>query len=218
LANKRSKQTITLGSGKVYTMLFTGTLPDFTALEAESNLIGWIKGGASVEYAPEFYTAKDDLGMAQKMIITEESVVFKSGIMTWNGETLVKLTNTGRVTESAGKRVLKLGGAQNFDGKKYVIHFVHEDAADGDLRITIVGQNQSGFTLTFAKDAETVVDAEFMALPNLDSEGTLVMLTEETGEAKSRIAPATEKSPKKAPAASEAGKTATDMTDSTPKG
>ena len=30
------------------------------------------------------------------------------------------------------------------------IHFVHEDPVDGDVKIIIVGQNTSGFTLQFA--------------------------------------------------------------------
>lgn len=179
MPEKRNKESITLGSGKVYITEFAGELPAFTALETKENLIGWIKGGASLEYAPEFYTAKDDLGMVQKVIITEEDVIFKSGIMTWNGDTLKTLTNTGRVSETGTKRTLKVGGSANFDGKKYIIHFVHEDKADGDIRITIIGQNQAGFVLTFAKDAETVVDAEFRAQPNLDDEGTLVIVTEE---------------------------------------
>ena len=60
-----------------------------------------------------------------------------------------------------------------------MLHFVHEDAADGDIRVTIVGKNEAGFTLAFAKDKETVVDAEFKAKPH-DSEGTLIVYEEET--------------------------------------
>ena len=43
----------------------------------------------------------------------------------------------------------------------------------------IVGQNQAGFTLSFAPSDATVVDAEFKAMPNLDGEGTLVNYVEE---------------------------------------
>ena len=45
----------------------------------------------------------------------------------------------------------------------------------------IVGQNEAGFTLAFAKDKETVVDAEFKASP-MDSEGTLIHYEEEIVE------------------------------------
>ena len=68
--------------------------------------------------------------------------------------------------------------AAYYASKSYVIRFLHEDAVDGDVRVTIVGQNTSGFTLAFAKDAETVIDAEFSALPN-DANGTLIIVEEE---------------------------------------
>lgn len=176
---KRDTEVITLGSGKLYIAEYAGTIPESLTLEVTGNLIGHISGGASLEYTPEFYTASDDLGLVSKTILTAEEVLLKSGILTWNGDTLEKLSATGRVTEAAGKRTLKIGGINNQSGTEYVIRFVHEDAVDGDIRITIVGKNQAGFTLAFAKDAETVVDAEFKATPNLDSEGTLVIIEEE---------------------------------------
>lgn len=178
---KRTKETITLGSGKIYAIEYTDEVPSNETIETSDNLLGYIKGGAELEYSPEFYEAKDDLGLVQKTIITEEEAILKSGIMTWNADTLAKLAATSRVTESEGIRTLKIGGVANQNGKKYVIRFVHEDAVDGDVRITIVGQNQSGFTLSFMKDEETVIDAEFKALPNLDKEGTLILFEEEIG-------------------------------------
>ena len=76
--------------------------------------------------------------------------------------------------------LIKIGGLDN--GKQYIIHFVHEDKVDGDLRATLVGQNTSGFELTFAKDTETVIDVEFSATKGkIDNEGTLVIITEEIG-------------------------------------
>lgn len=59
-----------------------------------------------------------------------------------------------------------------------MIHFVHKDETDGDIRVTIVGNNQAGFSFAFAKDKETVIDAEFKAAPQ-DSEGTLILYEEE---------------------------------------
>lgn len=178
---KRDKEVITLGSGKLYITEYEDAIPTDVLLETSDNLIGYISGGASLQYTPEFYTATDDLGYAQKTVITAEEVLLTSGIMTWNGNTLEKLSATGRVTEdpAKGKRTLKIGGLANQNGKKYVVRFLHEDAADGNLRVTIVGTNQAGFTLAFAKDAETVVDAEFKADPSLDSDGTLVIVEED---------------------------------------
>lgn len=100
------------------------------------------------------------------------------GIMTWNGKTLKKLCSTARVTEDAAKRTVKIGGVGNEDGKKYVLRFLHEDAIDGDCRITIVGTNSGGLTLAFTKDKETVIDATFEAMPH-DSDGTLIIYEEE---------------------------------------
>lgn len=169
---------IVLGSGKLYITEFTGTIPADETIETEVNLLGLIQGGASIAYTPSYYECKDDLGLASKKFITDEEVVLKSGIMTWNGNTLNKLTQTGRVEETESLRTVKIGGAGNYADTKYVIHFVHKDAVDGDVRITVVGSNQAGFELAFAKDKETVINAEFKAVPQ-DTEGTLVVFKEE---------------------------------------
>lgn len=62
--------------------------------------------------------------------------------------------------------------------KRYVLCFHHVDAVDGDIWVMIVGNNQSGIELAFAKDKESVIDAEFKALPS-DSDGTLITYIEE---------------------------------------
>ena len=139
---KRSTETITLGSGKLYVVEYTGTtLPDNATIETDANRLGWIKGGAKLNYSGEFYDAEDDLGMVSKRKLTTENVSLSSGVMTWNGKTLEKLCATARVTEADNKRTVKIGGLDN--GKQYIIHFVHEDKVDGDLRATLVGQNTS---------------------------------------------------------------------------
>ena len=62
---KRDKDTITLGSGKVYLKTYAAEVPatkaDLTALCADANLLGHIKGGAALEYTQETYEEKDDL-------------------------------------------------------------------------------------------------------------------------------------------------------------
>lgn len=171
-------EKIVLGSGKLYVTTFSGTLPEDTALETSDNLIGLIQGGATLTYTPTFYEAKDDLGLVSKKYLTEEEVILKSGIMTWNGKTIEKLTATSRVSEASGVRTVKIGGIDNYTGAKYVIHFVHTDDVDGDIRITIVGSNEAGFEMAFAKDKETVINAEFKAQPQ-DAEGTLILYKEE---------------------------------------
>ena len=168
---------IVLGSGKLYVAEFDASIPSDSDLENSGNLIGYIQGGATLEYSPEFYEAKDDLGYVYKKFLTNEEAILKSGIMTWNGDTLEKLCSTARVTTSNGVKTVKIGGIGNYDGKSYVIHFLHEDDEEGDIRITIVGSNEAGFEMSFAKDKETVINAEFKAQPH-DSDGTLILYSE----------------------------------------
>lgn len=171
-------EKIVLGSGKLYTMLFNGTIPDNDVIETDDNLLGLISGGADLEYKPKFYEVTDDLGLVQKSILTEETVTLKSGVLTWNGNTLTRLCSTARLTESNGKRIVKIGGINNQDGKMYIIRFVHTDKADGNIRVTIVGNNQAGFGFKFTKNKETVVDTTFQASP-MDGEGTQIIYEED---------------------------------------
>ena len=60
-----------------------------------------------MEYKPSYYEAKDDLGYVNETIITEEEATLKSGIMTWNAETLNKLCDTARVTENKRKETAR---------------------------------------------------------------------------------------------------------------
>lgn len=172
-------EKIVLGSGKLYVTEFTNSIPEDSVLETKENILGYIQGGATLSYTPSFYEAKDDLGLVVKKMLTDEEVVLKSGIMTWNGKTLEKLCGTARVTEAGSTRTVKIGGIGNYNGKKYVIRFVHTDEVDGDIRLTIVGSNEAGFEMAFAKDKETVVNVEFKAMGGLDTEGTLVEYKEE---------------------------------------
>lgn len=175
---KRDKDTVTLGSGKIYLQTFSESMPTVDALCVESNLLGYIKGGASLEYTQETYEEKDDLGYVSKIITTNEEAVLKCGLLTWNGTTLKKLLDRCSSTEASGKRTTKIGGAGNAQGGYYAICFHHEDKTDGNLWILIKGRNTAGATLTFATDAGTTVEPEFKALPH-DSDGTLVELIEE---------------------------------------
>nr|DAM20943.1 MAG TPA: hypothetical protein [Caudoviricetes sp.] len=182
---KGSKEKVTLGSGKLYIDEFTGQLPEFEQLLAQmankEHQAGWIKNGASVEYKPTMTTEKDDLGYVVKEVLTEEEATFKSGLFTWNAETLQKLCSTARIETKGKYRILKIGGAGNDDGKQYVILFVHEDKVEGNCYLVIVGRNSAGFTITYAADSATVIDAEFGCKPQ-DEDGTLIQFVEEIEE------------------------------------
>lgn len=176
--SKRDKETITLGSGKIYIQEATDTMPTTETICTDENLLGWIKGGASLTYTEETYEEKDDLGHVSKIVTTSEEAILKCGLLTWNGQTLDKLIDRCKVTESGGKRTVKIGGAGNAKGKYYAVCFLHEDKADGNLWVMIKGRNTAGAALTFANDAGTVIEPEFKAMPH-DKEGTLIELTEE---------------------------------------
>ena len=171
-------ERIILGSGKLFCMTFTGAIPEDTEIETENNQLAHIKGGASLEYNAETYTAKDDLGVVQKTKVTNEEATLKAGLLTWCAKTLKKLCATARVTETAKKRTVKIGGIKNQKDEKYLIRFLHEDDTDGDIRVTIVGKNEAGFSFTFAKDAESILEPQFKAYP-MDKEGTLIIFDEE---------------------------------------
>lgn len=177
---KRDDQVITLGSGDLMIKEFLDEMPAYTDFDPATDLLGRIKGGATLEYSGEWYTATDDTGKVSKTIITEEEATLTSGIITWNGNTLAKLCATGRVTDDAeqGIRIVKIGGIANNDGKSYALCFHHTDKTDGDVWIVIRAVNQGGFSLAFVKDEETVIDAEFTCLPQ-DDEGTLIQYVEQ---------------------------------------
>lgn len=176
--NKRDAEVITLGSGDLMIKEYTDTMPAYTEFNAETDLLGRIQGGCTLEYKGTWYEAKDDTGKAVKTIVTEEEATLKSGICTWNGKTLAKLCSTARVTEDAGIRTVKIGGVGNHNGKSYALCFHHTDKIDGDVWVVVRAVNQGGFSLAFAKDKETVIDAEFKCLPH-DTEGTLIEYVEE---------------------------------------
>ena len=175
---KRDAEVITLGSGDLMVKEYDNVMPAYTDFDESADLLGRIQGGATLEYKGTWYEAKDDTGKAVKTIITEEEVTLKTGILTWNGKTLTKLCSTARITEADGIRTVKIGGVGNHDGKSYAVCFHHKDKIDGDVWVLIRGVNQGGLSLAFAKDKETVIDAEIKALPQ-DDEGTLIQYVEE---------------------------------------
>lgn len=168
---------IVLGSGNVYIMGFDGEVPAAELIETEENRVGYIQGGASLQYSPTELQISDDTGTFTRRYLTKEEVTFKSGVMTWTLNILNQLSCAGRYTEANGIRTLKLGGAGAREMKKLLIHFVHTKDDGNTIKITIAGTASNGFTLAFAPDKETVIDAEFKAITQ-DKDGTLVVVTE----------------------------------------
>lgn len=174
---KRDNKTITIGSALPYCIPYTDTVPTVEDICKEENLLGYIKSGAAVEYSEEAHEEKDDLGRVSKIVTINEEALVKLGLITWNGESLQKLVDRCKVTTSDGKRITKIGGAGNAQGKYYVLCLHHPDPVDGDLWVLIVGRNTAGFTITLATDEGALVEPEFKAMPQ-DEDGTLIQLIE----------------------------------------
>ena len=173
---------IILGSGDLYLMKFTGDIPEDAAIETEANRAGNIKSGANLEYSIESQTVQDDKGRVKKTIITKETVLFKTGLITWVKQYIQALVQTARVDETtkAGHRVFKLGGLSNLNKDKWLWRFVHTYDDGKKLRLTVTGKNTGTVSLAFQPENETVVNAEITA-DTLDSAGTLVILDDEIG-------------------------------------
>lgn len=168
-----------LGSGRLYLLDLPsdGNIPDDATLEAEENWAGQIKGGAAINYVPTFYDVKSDETIIDTFI-TNEDVTLKTGVMTVTAEIMKRLSATGRITtdQTTGKKTLLLGGLNNINHTKSIVHFVHK-GANSTIRVTIVGKNIKGFGLNFLPETETVLDAEFKSLAQ-DKEGTLLRWTQ----------------------------------------
>ena len=169
---------IPVGSGYLYGTEFTGAIPADSAIEIEANRVGYIEKGATCQYKPTTKTFKDDYGIKQRVALTEEEVTLKASLIAWSSANLDMFSMTGRVTETQGRRMVKIGGLGNASGKNYLWRFVHPDAKLGDVRLTIVGTNTGGFTLTYKPDDAGNLDLEITAQPS-DSEGTLILYDEE---------------------------------------
>lgn len=177
---RENPDKITLGSGKIYILEYSGTMPEIDAFCKEENLLGKIKGGAQLTYTTETHDEQDDLGTTSKVIITKEAATLKLGLITFNGQTIAKLNDRCKVTEdkTKGRRTLHIGGAGNSQGKQWAYCFHHHDKEDGDAWVRVRGANQAGLALAYAMDAGSKLEPEIKALPS-DAEGTLIIYDEE---------------------------------------
>lgn len=180
-----NSEDIILGSGDTYICEYTGEIPADDVIETDANRAGNTKGGASVEYSAANTTVQDDKGRVKKTITTEETVKFKTGMMTWSPEYIKALISTARVDETtkAGHRIIKIGGLSKQNNKKYLFRFVHTRQDGRKLRCTITGKNTGALSLAFQNENPSTIDSEITA-ETLDGEGTLVIFDDELPAAK----------------------------------
>ena len=165
-----------------YVTEWIGTIPDDEELETEKNMIGRTKNGATLNYDATWYTAESDDGKAKKRRLVGEKASISYGNITWYSKTLETIIATARTQEKDGVRITKIGGVQNDNGRRYLIRGVYHDFIDGDIRITGVGVNTSGWEAAFKPDSETIIQSTFELEPLIDDEGTLLLYEEETIE------------------------------------
>lgn len=175
-----NSENIILGSGDLYIVEYTGSVPEDATIETEDNRAGNIKGGATLEYKSDSTTVEDDKGRVKKTVTTGETVTFKSGLLTWAKQYIQAIIATARVDEAtkAGHRIFKIGGLNTASKKKYLWRFVHTRGDGRKLRITVTGKNTGTISLAFDPSKESTVDAEITA-DTLDGEGTLVIVDDE---------------------------------------
>lgn len=169
------KDRIALGSGKCYLAEFDGTLPTIEELKVDKNLFSRVKEGCELEYTTESFTEESDDGAVKKTIITKEDAKLRPGFIVTNSAVVDKLVATGRVDEQEDRTIVKIGGLNNDNGKSYAILFYHEDKADGDVAVLIVGKNTAGLKFAFKKSAGSILNPEFTAEPQ-DDAGTLIQI------------------------------------------
>ena len=180
--NSNRLKAIPLGSGNVYILPVNSTYPTMPTdqqFEADGNMIGRTKNGATLTYSGEYYTAVSDDGVAKKTKLTSETVTFSWGIMTWNVETVKQILQTA-TTEVVGSGAtqyaqVKIGGIGNQSSQEYWIHFVGGDDIDGKITVTGRGLNTAGLESAFANDSETILTPTFDFSP-MDNDGTLVVI------------------------------------------
>ena len=169
---------IPLGSGYLFHTEFTGTVPADSVIESEANRLGYIEGGAELEYGVESTQFKDDFGIVIRNKITAETATLSCSLIAWDRKDLEVFAPTARITEATGKRTIKIGGLENDKGKVHLFRFVHKDSEMGDLRITVVGTQSEGFTLSYKKDEAGAIALKVAAQAS-DNEGTLILMSED---------------------------------------
>ena len=168
---------IPVGSGHVYATEFSGTIPADNVIETEANRLGYVEGGGTIEYQPSFAMFRDDLHIVSRTKLTSEECTFKAELLAYSLSDMDKFASTARIAEADGHRTIKIGGMVNDSGKRWLIRFHHPDAKYGDVRLTVVGTQAGGFTLTYKNDEASKMALEIHAEPS-DNEGTLILMDE----------------------------------------
>lgn len=179
------EKPITIGSADVYIQEFEGTLPAVDDICVEANRFCYTKNGATIRYTQTAQTISDDLGRIRKTVYSGDEATVQLGVLGWIGTTLEKAISTASVSTrtqgegaAANRRVTKIGGVGNDNGKRYVVCLHHTDKQDGDCWWMLVGKNTEGLELQYQVEDGTVFQPTFTAEP-YDNDGHLLWFEEE---------------------------------------
>ena len=162
-----------LGSGDLYIMAYSGGgIPEDATIETSDNMVGGIKGGATVSYTPTIYSVSDDMRRMKKSLITAEEATFKTGLLSFDLGEIAKIAlgSSLQSSYSGTKSTLSVGGGQTIT--EYVLRFVHTMGNGKKVRVSMIGTPVSGFELAFSPENESVINAEFSAVP-MNAQGQL---------------------------------------------
>lgn len=171
---------IPLGSGKIYSVEYTGsTLPSDEEIETPENQIGFVSGGASLEYKPTYQEIKDDFEEVYDVLLTEDEATLKADVMTHLGEKFDTICNTADISTDNSTKIttVKIGGEGNFKFEKRVFRFVNDSKKYGKTRITLVGYNSNGFAISYKKSEAGLASLEIKGLA-CDEKGTKIIYSE----------------------------------------
>lgn len=160
---------ITLGSGYIYVVEYSDSIPADNAFEVSANQFGYTKGGATLAYETEYTEIEDDNGQVKEQFLSSDKMTLKCGAFMGKAADIVKICPTAQSSTANNVTTVKLGGVANDNGKKYAIRFKHKTE---DLRVTIIGKNTDGFELTFSADDAVTLEPTFTASA-MDNTGVL---------------------------------------------
>lgn len=179
---RTSEKPITIGSCTCYLQEYAGTLPSTTDICVDANRFAYTKNGATITYTQESQDVSDDLGLIRKTVYSGDEATVALGVLGWIGTTLAKAISTASVTTSgtgdAMRRITKIGGVGNDNGKRYVICLHHHDEQDGDCWWMGVGKNTEGLELQYQMEDGTIFNPTFSLEP-YDNNGHLLWFEEE---------------------------------------
>ena len=160
-----------LGSGDLYIMAYSGgDFPADGTIETSANMIGGIKGGATVSYTPTIYSVSDDMRRMKKSLITAEEATFKTGYLSFDLGEIAQIALGSHLDTYGAKSTLAVGGGQTIT--EYLLRFVHTMGNGKKVRVSMIGTPVSGFELAFSPENESVINAEFSAVP-MNAQGHL---------------------------------------------